>query len=289
MSAIDELGAFLAARDDAEEFVAPNMRSRLVPGTSDRVFVLVHGLTASPPAWEAIATALAARGATVLSLRLPRHGHADRMTTALRGLTPAMLTNDLREVLANVAKLGAPITLAGHSLGGTLALYGASEIAAVDRVVALAPFLGISFIPHELLGVLVPLINALPNVFLWWDPVLRESQLPEHGYPRYPFHMLGAALAISRTVYAHADRLPAARAIDFVLNERETSVNNRAAVRLGQHWRRAGASVAVHVITGLPPSHDVIDPSRPNSTRVRDALVNILVDEHTPEDRTLVL
>ena len=289
MTPIETLAAFLAARDDAEHFVAPEMRSRLLPGTDGRVFVLMHGLTASPPAWDAIATALNARGATVLSLRLPLHGYTDRLSTALLALTPDLLRRNLLDVLTAVAALGAPITLAGHSLGGTLALYGAAQSDSVDRVVAVAPYLGISFLPHETHVLLIPLINVLPNFFMWWDPVLRERQLPAHGYPRYPLHTLATGLAIADAVYAHADRMPAARAIDLVLNERESSVNNRAAVHLAERWRAGGASVAIHRLAGLPPSHDVIDPSRPNSSRVRDALVGILCGEHVAEDRTLIL
>jgi pimeloyl-ACP methyl ester carboxylesterase len=289
LTPFDNLAAFLAARDDAEKFVAPAMRSRLLPGTDGRVFVLLHGLTASPPVWDAIASRLNARGATVLSLRLPLHGHADRLSTALLALTPELLTNDLVDVLTRVAALGMPITLGGHSLGGTLAVHGAAQIESVDRVVAVAPYLGISFLPQETHRLLIPLINALPNFFMWWDPILRERQLPAHGYPRYPLHALSTGLAIADAVYAGADRMPAARAIDLVINDRETSVNNRTVLRLARRWRAGGASVAIHHLIGLPPSHDVIEPTRPNSARFREALIGILCGEHVPEDRTLIL
>jgi pimeloyl-ACP methyl ester carboxylesterase len=289
LSAFDDLAAFLATRDDAEQFVAPTMRTQLLRGTGDRVFVLLHGLTASPPVWDAIAAALNARGATVISLRLPMHGHTDRLTAALRAVDPGVLKRDLCDVLDRVAKLGLPITLGGHSLGGTLSLYGAAEIAAVDRAIAIAPFLGISFFPHETHTLLVPLINALPNMFLWWDPTLRENQQPMHGYPRYPIRMLGTGLAIADEVYAAAGRKPAAHAIDLVLNKRETSVNNRSAQRLAARWRKSGGAIGVHLLDGLPPSHDVIEPSRPNSTRVRDALVTLFMEDHISENRTLIL
>jgi pimeloyl-ACP methyl ester carboxylesterase len=289
LTPFDDLAAFLAARDDNENFVAPEMRTKLLRGSGDRVFVLLHGLTSSPPVWDAIAAALNERGATVISLRLPLHGHADRLTAALRAADRALLKRDLANVLERVSALGIPITLGGHSLGGTLALYGAAEITAVDRAVAIAPFLGISFLPHETHALLIPLINALPNIFLWWDPILRENQQPSHGYPRYPLHMLATGLEIADEVYVDAAHKPAAHCIDLVLNNRETSVNNRAAQRLATRWRKHGGSVGVHLLDGLPPSHDVIEPSRPNSTRVRDALVNLFMDDHITENRTLIL
>jgi alpha-beta hydrolase superfamily lysophospholipase len=290
MSEVDDLRSFLAARDDAEREVAPAMRSQLhLTAGAEETFVLVHGLTASPLAWSAITAMLVARGANVVVLRLPLHGHAVRMTTALRGLSPDLLTRDIAAVVERVATLGTRITLAGHSLGGTLTLHAAATFPSVARGVAIAPFLGIAALPHELHRVVIPLLQVLPNFFLWWDPFLRERLLPEHGYPRYPLHALTAGIGIAEAVYDDAHRAPAARRLDVVLNARESSVNNRAAMRLADRWRAAGAAIAVHDLRGLPLSHDIIEPERAYSERARSTLVDIIAGEGDVADRVHVV
>jgi pimeloyl-ACP methyl ester carboxylesterase len=277
MPAIDELRAFLSARDDAESLVAPSMRSQLMEGHGDDVVLLLHGLTASPLAWQGIAREVNAAGATVAAVRLPLHGYADRLTGALGGLNVQLLTSDLRAVVEAVARLGKRVIIGGHSLGGTLAIHAAATIPQVERIVAIAPFLGIAGLPHELYRGLVPLIFALPNRFLWWDPVDRERQQPAHGYPRYPLHALAVGMGIAEAVYGDAGRLPHARSIDLVINARESSVSNRAVRRLALRWRQSGATVVVHRLEGLPPSHDIIEPARPNSGRARETLVGLLL------------
>lgn len=277
--ALERLRAYLCERDDADSAVGPTMRSQLLDGSGDEVIVLLHGLTASPLAWELIAAAINARGPTVVIARLPLHGHADRMTTALQGLSAALLTTDLRKLIEAIGGLGKRVVIGGHSLGGALAIHAAANLPGVDRIVAIAPFLGIAGLPDELRPLLISLLRRLPNRFLWWDPALRERQQPAHGYPRYPLHSLAAGLAIAAAVGRDSRRMPRARAIDLVINAGETSVNNRAVRRLAARWAGAGAAVAVHQLAGLPPSHDIIEPARSSSARVRETLVRLLVGE----------
>ena len=272
-----DLRAFFHDRDIADGPVAEDMRSTLLEGTGDTAIVLLHGLTASPLAWSSIAGRLHAQGATVVAVRLPLHGYRDRMTRALEGLTADVLTTDLKTVIAAVARHVPRVIVGGHSIGGTLAIHAAATFAAVDRIVAIAPFLGIASLPHEVHPTMIPLIEKLPNLFLWWDPVERERQMPAHGYPRYPLHALAAGLRIADAVYADAEQAPRARAIDLVINSGESSVNNRAVMRLAKRWRAASGAVAVHRLEGLPPSHDIIEPLRSSSGRAELVLVKLLL------------
>jgi hypothetical protein len=90
-------------------------------------------------------------------------------------------------------------------------------------------------------------------------------------------------------VYDDAHRAPAARRLDVVLNARESSVNNRAAIRLADRWRAARAVVAVHTLRGLPVSHDIIEPERPYAARARATLVDIIAGEGAASDRVHVM
>lgn len=283
---LDRLVTFLRDRDVAEPGVAAAMRSNVLAGEPGAgAYLLLHGLTASPPAWRAVAEALAARGKTVVVLRLLLHGYADRMTPVLRGLTAEALMDDVATVVRQVATLGEEFTVVGHSLGGTLALDAAAREPAIERAVAIAPFLGIVNVPHELHPIILGGLRLARDRFLWWDPVLRERQEPAHGYPRYPLAALLAGLAIADRVRDDAHRAPQSRAIDLVLNRGESSVNNRTVLRLAGAWRAAGASIAVHWLRDLGWSHDIIEPDRPPARRALETLLTILSGEHAPAER----
>jgi len=246
-----------------------------------RVVLLLHGLTASPMQCVALARSLHGNGDTVLVPRLPGHGARDRLTTQLRELRGEHLLDAAREALAIARGLGVSVTVAGFSLGGLLAAWIAQH-ESVDHVVAIAPFLGVACVPRAATATLVAALRALPNVFLWWDPIRRERQMPDHGYPRYPTHAIAEALGIAAALGMRARSTPpATRRITIVTNASETGVNNGAARDLAGMWsaHRAG-SVELRSITGLPPSHDVIEPLRPGTLarRAYRTLLPILHD-----------
>ena len=231
-----------------------------------RAVLLLHGLTASPMQCGALARSLHANGDTVLVPRLPGHGARDRLTTQLRELRGDHLLDAAREALEIARGLGVSVSVAGFSLGGLLTMWIAQH-EAVEHAVAIAPFLGVSFVPRRATAALAAALRALPNVFVWWDPVRRERLMPDHGYPRYPTHAIAEALGIASSLVRIARTTePATRRITIVTNASETGVNNAAARDLAGDWNaHAAIEVELHSITGLPPSHDVIEPLRPGA------------------------
>jgi len=228
-----------------------------------RAIVLLHGLSASPPQFARYARDLYERGHNVIVPRLPRHGHADRLSTALERLRPADLYETTAEAVAAAAELGERVTIAGFSLGGLLAAWAAQNFE-VDRVVAIAPFLGVSWIPGFMMGGVSEIMLRIPNRFHWWNPVLRERQMPEHGYPRFSTHAVAHAFRIASGVLHEARKsAPRAKKVVLVSNAREATVNNRAIRRLYRDWRASQPDlIELLVLRGLPPSHDVVEPLR---------------------------
>lgn len=287
---LDDLATFLAERDDAERRVAPFMRSQLHRGRAGSgAYVLLHGLTASPPAWRDIAAALHARGHTVVVPRLLHHGYTNRMTRALRHLRPDALLDDVRAIIAQVAALGEPVTIVGHSLGATLAIGVGRDAPGVARIVPIAPFLGIATVPLEVHAPLLGVLDRIGDVFLWWDPVQRERLAPAHGYPRYPLRALATGIAIADAARAIAHATAPARAIDLVINARESSINNRTARAPVRAWRAAGASVAIHQLIGLGWSHDIIEPDRAPARVALPVLLEIIAGPHASCDRVYAI
>ena len=256
-----------------------------------RVVVLLHGLTASPRTWREFARERFARGENVLVPRLPRHGHANRMTTALEQLSSEELTAHAGRIVDAAHALGDEIVVAGHSLGGALALHVAHADARVARAIAIAPFIGIKRLPHDWHAFARRILDRAPARFLYWNPFDRGRSEPAHGYPRYTTTSLAAGLALGDALREDArTRPPHAAVIEIVRNAAETSVNNRAIDDLVARWRAAGgANVRVHSLIGLGPSHDIVEPERKRSPALRflPALHALLDAPPADEDRTL--
>lgn len=248
-----------------------------------RVVLLLHGLTASPMQCDGLARRLHRSGDTVLIPRLPGHGAHDRLTTQLRELRARHLIAAADEALAIARGLGTSVTVAGFSLGGLLTAWLAQH-KHVDHAVVIAPFLGVSCIPRQGTPAFAAALRALPNMFLWWDPVRRERLMPDHGYPRYPTHAIAEALGIATALTALARMTaPVTRRITIVTNASETAVNNAAARELARSWNAHGGGAAqLRSITGLPPSHDVIEALRPG-THARRAYRTLLPILHSVE------
>ncbi len=254
----------LIARDHAG--VAPRGRTiAYVHGARrKRSVVLIHGMSASPAQFERVARDLYERGYNVVAPRLPKHGHADRLSTALERLRADDLYDAVGEYVEVGRELGERVTVAGFSLGGLLAAWIAQHYD-VDRCVPISPFFGISCIPNRLMGSVAERLLRVPNRFHWWNPILRDRHVHAPGYPRYATHAIAHSYFIARSLLDEAQaRHPSAEHVTIVANAREVAVNNYAIRRLYKRWRsHRPESVELSVLTGLPLSHDIVTPSRP--------------------------
>jgi carboxylesterase len=286
--------AIRAALDaDEAHLLADDMRSIVLEHgrRTERVTVLLHGLTGSPRTWREFARARHARGENVLVPRLPRHGHADRMSETLAALSSEELTAQGERIVDAAFALGARVAVIGHSLGGSLALHLAHRDPRVDRAIAIAPFLGIKRLPHDWHAWARALLERTPNRFLYWNPIDRGRGLPAHGYHRYTTRSLAAGLALADALRADAQLgPPRARHVEIVRNAGETAVNNHAIDDLVARWRAVGgAHVKVHRLVGLGLSHDVIEPERRRAPALRFLpLLHRLLDEEPPADERVL-
>ncbi|MBN2567940.1 MAG: alpha/beta fold hydrolase [Deltaproteobacteria bacterium] len=118
-------------------------------GTS--AVLLLHGLTSSPAEFRTLAEALHERNFTVCVPLLPGHGtdpHDLRRIKAREWIEAAVSGFD------ELSKKGKSISVAGFSMGGTLAMYLAAT-RKVERLLLLAPFIRIyrppkAWIPPEI-------------------------------------------------------------------------------------------------------------------------------------------
>ena len=254
----------LVARDHAGVTQDSRTIAYVHPGRRERAIVLLHGMSATPAQFERLARALFKRGHNVLVPRLPHHGHANRLSTALERLRSEELYDAGERYLEIASELGESITVAGFSLGGLLAACIGQRYA-IDRCVPIAPFLGISWIPNLLMAPVAERLLRVPNRFHWWNPILRERQfLATNGYPRYATHAIAYSYRVARQLLDESRAsAPRAQQIAIVTNSAEIAVNNYAIRRLYKNWRAARRQrVELIMLTGFPLSHDIVSPLR---------------------------
>jgi esterase/lipase len=252
----------LRSRDHDRVGEAGRTKLLLHDDVRPKAIVLFHGLSASPTQFVRFAHELHSRGHNVIVPRLPRHGHKDRLSKALAHLTADDLRAFADQSVDLAGQLGERVIVAGFSLGGLISAWIAERYA-VERAVAIAPFFGISWVPNRLMGSFARLLLAMPNRFHWWDPIAREKQMPEHGYPRYSTYALAQSYLLALDVLSHASEGISAKELIFVTNARETAVNNRAVRHLERRLRARHPERLQHVILkDVPFSHDIIEPLR---------------------------
>ncbi len=244
-----------------------------------RAYVLLHGLTASPLQFAEFGRLLFDRGADVFIPRLPRHGYGDRLTSALEALTADELRAFAVASYARGRELARDVRVVGFSVGGLLAAW-IGQFYEVERVTAVAPFFGVSWIPQRFMSRAARFALQVPNQYFWWDPIRRERLMPEHGYPRFPTHAVAVATQVGQEVLvAAAASAPAARNVQVVLNASEAAVNNGAARDLARSWARTTRQrIVLHRVKGLPASHDIIEPLRSSTyaRRIYPALLDLV-------------
>ena len=245
-------------------------------------------MSASPAQFERVAADLFDRGHNVVVPRLPRHGHADRLSTALERLRPEDLYRAVDEYVTVARELGERVTVAGFSLGGLLAAWIGQHFE-VDRCVPIAPFFGVALIPNRLMNTVAERLLRVPNRFLWWNPILRDRHIAACGYPRYTTHAIAHSYRIARSLLDEAlTTSPGAQHVTIVTNAAEVAVNNHAVRRLYRRWQRHRPdTVELAVLTGLPLSHDIVSPLRPwrLADRVHPRLVNAIDPLDNPSAR----
>ena len=257
--------AAVQARDGGA--ISPECRTRLLThgARAARAVVLLHGLTNCPEQFRALGERLHERGANVYIPRLPEHGLADRMTTALERLDARAMCEATDEAVDIGRGLGDSVIVVGLCIGGTMAAWAAQERADVVRAVAIAPLQGLARARGPLTLPATNLLLALPNQFIWWDgSVKADLPGPKHVYPRFATRSVAQALLLAAAVEAGARRAPpAARSIVVITVGSDVAVDNGAVARLVREWRSRGAQVTAREFPArLRLNHDIIDPEQ---------------------------
>lgn len=235
---------------------------------TQHAIVLIHGFTNCPYQYQALAPRLHEQGHTVLVTRLPHHGHADRLTTALADLKVSTLLNTVTEGVDIAQGLGEQVTVIGFSLGGILAAWLGQERDDLYQAILVSPAIGLQALSQRRQRLAAHLAALLPNFFLWWDPERKEElDEPLHAYPRFASRSLAVLLRLGVLVLDHASQTaPATTRFTLISNPSDPVIDQNAVARLMEAWQAYGASLSRH---DFPVEwellHDLIDPLQPDA------------------------
>lgn len=227
--------------------------------------VLLHGLTNNPNQYVRLGPELYDLGANVFVPRMPYHGYKDRLTKSIAALTAEDLLASASEAVDIACGLGERVIVTGISAGGLLSAYFAQYRSDVHVAAPIAPDFSVLQLPYGATKMLARLIRLVPNMFLWWDPRVRDGQRPATAYPWFSTHALMQTLRIADNVY-DAARTDAALAqqIPTIVNRADPAVNNEATQAVVDAWRaRRNDGVSYVELRSLPENHDIIDPANP--------------------------
>ena len=246
---------------------------------TERVFVLLHGLTNAPRQFRELGEKLFATGANVVIPRLAHHGLADRMTEAHAAMTAQDLIRYAQYGVDLAQGLGRNVTVVGLSVSGISAAWLAQNRDDLDEVFLLAPFFAPAVIPDPLTPAFASALSRLPNKMMWWDPRVRENLPgPPYNYPRFPTRAVGEALRLGLNTAQPDIKLRVDR-LGVILTENDPAVSNARTRRLVAQWRASSPETEVF-LREFPAEenipHDFIDPLQPNA---RTDKVNALLVE----------
>jgi alpha-beta hydrolase superfamily lysophospholipase len=264
----EALARFHRARAGTDSSVRADCLPRLLTHGRkvERAVVLLHGFTNCPKQFDSLAILLYERGANLYLPRVPRHGSADRMTTALAELTAEELSACAESALDLARGLGDHVTVVGLSSAAVATAWLAVRRTDVDEAVLIAPSLGPRGFTPFWTRRLTSTILALPDFFLWWDPTLKERLPgPTQSYPRFSSRALAQVYRLGLDVIEAArGARPAARRVTIVSSAADDVVSREAVHELIRLWRDRGGNIRHYEFPeSLAVSHDMIDPEQP--------------------------
>jgi pimeloyl-ACP methyl ester carboxylesterase len=235
---------------------------------TERVFVLLHGLSNCPAQFSELGRQLFERGHNVLIPLLPYHGDENRLATEWGGLTGEGMLEAGNQAADLARSLGKNVIVAGLSINGATVAWMAQNRKDLYKAVLLAPFFAPFDLPNLALLPLERLLLRLPNMFFWWDPQQRENMAgPVYAYPRFPTRVVGETMFLGRSVLEESRLFPPkCPQILTVTSASDVAANNIVTEQLVANWRahRPNGIETFEFPADQEIPHDFIDPNQLN-------------------------
>lgn len=236
---------------------------------SERVYVLLHGLTNCPEQFVPLARILFDSGANVVIPRSRYAGYADRLND-VQGIQSGQDLLDQASTALDIASgLGDRVCLVGLSGSAVAAAWMAENRDGIESAVLLAPFFSLHGHPVWIIDTLAAILSKIPNSYKWWDDQLKEGKPgPRYAYPRYGTRCMADTIQLSRNVRARMNDHPLrVRRLDILTTGTDKGANNNLADLLAADWESNNPGCVTNFrfpeADGVP--HDMIDPNQPGA------------------------
>jgi esterase/lipase len=272
----DAVARFEAVVEEEDGKVCGECGSRLFTHgeKTDTAVVFFHGLSNSPRQFVELSELLYEDGYNVLILRMPYHGLLTHDVKELSYITAGDLVGYADRSVDIGAGLGDKVVVAGLSGGGSVAAWVAQNRADVDKVMLIAPLIGIEQVPGFATDLFINLFARLPNM----DVASSSEPEREHVYRGQATRGVAEYMLLAKAVRKEADKEPSdVRMIDIVINANDDQVNNGMTEKLAEKWSESGAEVRTHEFAkSLGLHHDVIDVT--NVKEKRDISYPVIIE-----------
>lgn len=236
---------------------------------TERVFVLLHGLTNCPEQFVPLAKILHAKGANVVLPRARLAGFADRLNNDQGHQTAQDLIDQAAVGLDIASGLGDRITLIGLSGSAVAAGWMAQNRDGIDDVMLIAPFFGMYGVQPSVIDATAATLSKLPNFYQWWDSSKKDNLPgPLYAYPRFGTHCMADTIQLSRDVRTNLHSKPLlAKRLIFLTTASDRGANNQLTNEIAAQLRaREGEKVITYEFPeSLGIQHDMIDPAQPGA------------------------
>jgi esterase/lipase len=230
---------------------------------TERVYVLIHGMTNSPRQFVELGELLYAQGHNVFIPLVPHHGLIGADVGALKNINPEEMSAFADQILDLSAGLGEEVHVIGLSVGGTIASWSAQNRPEVTRVMLMAPMFGIGRIPNFLDFYAINIFTRIPNInFIGPGEPVRE-----HVYRGQSSRGVAEAMLYGATIFKQVNSTePGVTEIIIVTNANDHTVDNDNTKMLADIWESWGSDITRYEFPaelGLP--HSLVDISEPGT------------------------
>lgn len=234
---------------------------------TERVFVLLHGLSSCPEQEVALGKILFDSGANVIIPRAKYAGFTDLLNKEQGKQNGQDLLDQAALGLDIAAGLGDHTTLIGISASALAAAWMAQHRPGIDSVLLIAPFFAPYGKPVFWTNILASVLSHLPTVFLWKDAHLKAAIASEnsYNYPRWATTTIASTLQLARNVSAFRDTLECNR-LSFLLSDDDEVVNNHVTKKIFKRWRRENPDKVFYYAfpKSLQVPHDCLTQEKEN-------------------------
>jgi pimeloyl-ACP methyl ester carboxylesterase len=252
---------------------------------TEKAVVMFVGFTNCPMQMGKLGEEIKNSGQNVLILNAPHQGQKEKTNKDLGNITTQEIIDYGDQSVDIATGLGNEVTVVGLSVGGVVSSWTSENRNEVTKAVNIAPIYVPFLVPGIIQNPAARIMNALPFVYVWWDPKNKENKVGSpYAYNGFPLPALGKYTEVASMFGADISKknLKKLKTI-LVINGNDKAVNSPFAVRQTMKAGKSnGQDIQIYKFAkDNNLDHDVVDPYNPKQkTNISyPILLNLIVND----------